>query len=213
MKIFSIDSPVYRSMVIMTEFLVLSICWFLGTLMGLGTTIGVSTVAACDVGMKIVKQEEGYVHRQFWKAYKSNLKQGIPLGLLNILAVYVVYLDFEFFNKTENASVFLLIAGMLSAVFFAACFVYAYPMTARYENTLPRILKNSFRICVRFYGRTFLLFLCLALELGVIFWNFRTMIFGLLFGPAALCLTVCLFAVPILNKLEAGAEEEKEKTE
>ena len=165
MKLFDIDGPLYKFMVALSNLVLLNFCWILGTVIGLGTTIGVSTVAACDVGMKIVKGEEGYIHKQFIKAYKANLKQGVPLGLLNLLAAYVVYLDFEFFNKIEDATIFLLIIGMLSFAYFAASFVYAYPITARYSNTIMKTLRNSFRMCTKYFGRTFLLIICLAIQI------------------------------------------------
>ena len=209
MKLFDIDGPLYKLMVAISNLVLLNFCWIIGTVIGLGTTIGVSTVAACDVGMKIVKGEEGYIHKQFIKAYKANLKQGIPLGLLNLLAVYAVYLDFEFFNKVENATIFLLIVGMFSAAFFAASFVYSYPITARYSNTLMKTMRNSFRICTKFFGRSFLMFLCLALEILAFLWNGKTIFLGFLFGPAGLVMTVCAFAVPIFKKIEKTSEEEQ----
>ena len=99
MKVFNIDGPIYRFMSTLTNIFVLNVCWILGTLIGLGTTVGVSTVAAFDVGLKMAENKEGYVARQFIQAYKKNLKQGIPLGLIALIASYTVYLDFELLDN------------------------------------------------------------------------------------------------------------------
>ena len=206
MKIFDIDVPLYKFMSTLTNVLVLNFCWIVGTLICLGTSIGVSTVAAFDIGMKMVKEEEGYIVRQFIKSWKANFKQGFPLGLITLFALYVVYLDFEIISKTD-ASIFLMMAGILSAAIFITSLLWAYPLTARYVNTLPKILKNSFRISTRYFGRTVALILILFIEILAFAWNLTTWMIALLIGPASLILTVSLFAVPIFKKLEKAAEE------
>ena len=193
----------------LTNIFILNMCWLLGTLIGLGTTVGVSTVAAFDVGLRMVKEEEGYIGKQYLKAYKSNFKQGFPLGLITLFALYVLYLDFEIINKTD-ASVLLIMAGILSAAVFITSLLWAYPLTARYVNKLPAILKNSFRISTRFFGRTVLVILCLFVEILAFAWNLTTWIIALIIGPASLVLTVCLFASPIFAKLEKAAAEAEE---
>ena len=62
-RLFEIDSPIYRFMSTLLNVLVLNICWLLGSLPIF--TIGISTIAACDVGLKMVEDKEGYVARQF----------------------------------------------------------------------------------------------------------------------------------------------------
>ena len=208
LKAFNIDGPLYRFMSTLTSILVLNFCWVIGTVIGLGTTIGVSTVAAFDVGLKMAENKEGYVARQFIEAYKKNLKQGIPMGLMSLVAMYTVYLDFEIFNKIPDASILLCIWGFLSGAVFFICFVYAYPLTARYVNTFRNTIKNSFRISVRYAGRTALLALILAIEVCAFIWNMTTFFIGLLFGPALLILTVSMFAMPIFRRIQKENTEE-----
>ena len=208
MKAFNIDGPLYRFMSTLTNILVLNFCWIIGTVIGLGTTIGVSTVAAFDVGLKMVENKEGYVIKQFIAAYKKNLKMGIPLGLVSLLAMYTVYLDFELFNKIPNASIFLCIWGFLSGAVFFICFVYAFPLTARYVNTFRNTIKNSFRISVRYAGRTAIMALVLAIEFCAFIWNLTTMFIGLLFGPALMILTVSMFSMPLFRKIQKANTEE-----
>ncbi|MCR5214255.1 MAG: DUF624 domain-containing protein [Eubacterium sp.] len=199
-KFFDIDSPIYKLMTTIMNFAVLNICWLLGSLLII--TIGPASVAACDVGLKMVDNEEGYIFRQFWKAFKSNLKQGIPLGIITFAAFYAVYLDFQIVNALENPSIFLIMGGILSGAIFVTGLIYAYPLTARYENTLPKIIKNSFRISTKYFIRTLLLIICLVVEILAFMWN-ETMIFiAVIIGPASIVLTICAFAKPIFKKLE-----------
>ena len=192
----------------LTNILVLNFCWVIGTVIGLGTTIGVSTVAAFDVGLKMAENKEGYIMRQFIQAYKKNLKQGIPLGLISLIAMYTVYLDFELFNKIPDATIFLCIWGFLSGAIFFACFVYAFPLSARYVNTFRNTIKNSFRISIRYYGRTAIMAVVLAIEVLAFMWNTTTVFIGLLFGPTLMILTVSMFSMPIFRKIQKENTEE-----
>ena len=211
MKIFDIDGPLYKFMLTLTNILKLNFCWILGTLIGLGTTVGVSTVAAFDVGLRMVRNEEGYIGKQFVRAWKSNFKQGFPLGLINLLAVYAVYLDLAIFHAMEDGPILLLIWGIFCGIFVTTSFIYAYPQTARYQNSLFKILKNSFRISTRFPLWTLLLIICLVVEVLSFLWNYTTNLFGILIGPAALILTISGFSMKIFEKVEANNKKLKEE--
>ncbi len=203
MKFFGIDSPLYKFMSTVLNVFLLSFCVIVGSIPII--TLGVSLVAGFDVGLKMVANEEGYIVKQFIKAYKNNLKQGIPLGLITLVCTYVVYLDTEIIRKVENVSIFAIMFMMVSAAVFTFTLLYAFALTARYENTLMRILKNSFRISMKFFVRTLALVVLLALETAAFLWNFTTIFIGIILGPALMILTVCLFARPIFRKLEGDA--------
>lgn len=208
MKVFSIDGPIYKLMTAITSAFLLTLCWLVGTVIGLGLTVGVSTIACCDVGLKMVEGKEGYVVRQFIQAYRKNLRHGIPMGILAVISFYTVYLDFEIFRKIEDASIFLLIWGFLSLAIFFCCFVYAFPLSARYENTFLGTIKNSFRISTRYAGRTAIMGVCIVVILLAFQWNLTTMLIGLIIGPAAIILTVCSFSMPIFKKIQKQNTED-----
>ena len=203
MKFFGIDSPLYKFMTTILNVFLLSFCVIVGSIPIV--TLGASIVAGFDVGLKMVANEEGYIVRQFIKAYRNNLKQGIPLGLIVLLCTYVIYLDIEIIRKVENVSIFAIMFMMVSAAVFTFTLLYAFALTARYENTLMRILKNSFRIFMKFFVRTLALVFLLVVEVLAFMWNYTTIFIGIILGPALMILTVCLFARPIFRKLEGDA--------
>ena len=206
MKMFDIDGPLYRFMTTLMN--ILSMCWLVGTIIGLGLTIGVSTVAASHIGLKMVDNREGYIVKQFIKSYKKNLKQGLPLGIMAVIAFYTVYMDFELFNKIEDATIFLLIWGFLSGAIFFCGFVYSFALSARYVNTLKNTITNSFRIATRYFGRTFLLLIILVIESAAFIWNMMMIFIGFIIGPACIILTVCMFAGPIFKDIKKKNTED-----
>lgn len=174
-------------------------------------TVGAATVAAYSVTLKMVDEQEGYVARQFVRAFKENWRQGIPMGLLALFCSYAVYLDFELQRVAEGDSTMFLIFGIIAAFVFGMSFIYAFPLSARYENTLIGTLKNSVNIATRYFLRTLLLAAVLAVEIIVFIFNYTTLFFCLLIGPACIMLTVSGFALYFFKEIEKepGAVQEK----
>ena len=200
MSFFSPEGPLYRFISRFWDMVKLSILWLVFSLPII--TIGASTVAVFSVTMKMIDESEGYVAHQFVKAFKANLRNGIPLGLLFIACVEVVNFDFQMFQRGEGNPIMPLIFGIIALFVFMMGFVYAFPLSARYENTLFRTIKNSADIATRYFVRTLSLFFILFVEVMLIFFNLTTIFIGALIGPACICLTISGYAVPFFREIE-----------
>ena len=162
---FSTDSKLYRFMCRLTDVLKLNLLWIIFSLPVV--TLGISTIAASAVSLKIAEGQEGYIARDFIKAFKENWKQGIPMSFITLICIWTVYLDFQLFNKAEEHEVMFLIIGIVAAYLFTFSLLYVYPLLARYENTIFNSLKNSFQnsdVVMRLGGDEFAVFACDILE-------------------------------------------------
>lgn len=198
MKFFSVDSAFYKFIVRLWDLIQLNFCWLLCSLPVV--TAGASTVAACSVALKMAEDTEGYIVRSFFKAFRENLKGGIPLGLLTMVAVYAVYLDFQFWGATE--SVVFLVMGIVAIFVFVMGLLYAFPLMARYENGFIKTLKNSYDISTRFFLQTLLTVFIVAVEIVLFLWNTTLLFIGLIVGPAVVIYTVCAFAIRLFRQIE-----------
>ena len=81
-------------------------------------------------------------------------------------------------------------------------FLYAFPLSARYENTLLATMKNGIKIATKFFVRTIFLIAILAIEVMIFIWNHTTLLFGILIGPACFMLTVSGFAMYCFRQIE-----------
>lgn len=202
MNFFSVDGPLYKFMSTLWDVIKLNVLWLLFSLPVV--TIGASTVAVFCVTNKMSEDKEGYVGRQFLQAFKENWKQGVPMGLFCLLCAYVLYLDTEIYRVSE--SVVVLIVGIISAVYFVSAFIYAFPLLARYENTVIQTLKNSIRITMRYFPRTIALVIVLAIEIFLFMFNNTTLFFLLLIGPVCIIYTISGFAMYIFRQIEKDNE-------
>ena len=200
MKLFSVDSPVYKFLSKFLDVVKLNFFWILFSIPVI--TVGASTVAAMSVGLKMVDDEEGYIGKNFLKAFKENWKLGTILWMITVVAVYAIYLDFQLFEAVENNPIIFLIIGMASIALAVAALIYSYPLTARYENTLINTIQNSINISRKYLGNTLLLVIILAVEYIVFNFNKTMLFFGIILGPGCMIFTIAAFSKRIFQKIE-----------
>ncbi len=192
MKFFGPDGPLYKFIQTLVDLIKINFLWILFSIPVV--TMGGATIAAFDITMQMAGEEEGHVGRDFIASFRRNFKCGIPYGLLLILCCYVVWLDFSLFNQIEGNPMILLVMGMVAAFVFLLSFLFAFPLQARYENTLLKTLKNSADICTKFFLRTLSLVIVLFVEIVLIYWNEVTLFVGILIGPACIIYTISGYA-------------------
>jgi uncharacterized membrane protein YesL len=200
MKFFSVDSPLYRFLSRFLDILKLNFMWLLFCIPII--TIGASTVAAMSVALKMVDDEEGYIGKGFIKAFKENWRQGTILFIITVVAAYAVYLDFQLFNAVEGNPIIFLIVGIVSCFIVVLSLVYAYPLIARYENTIVKTIQNSFEISKRYFPRTLFLIIIVLFELFIFQYNSTMLFFGILIGPAFIIFTIAAFSKRTFQQIE-----------
>ncbi len=200
MKFFSVDSPVYKFLSKFLDVVKLNFFWILFSIPVI--TVGASTVAAMSVGLKMVDDEEGYIGKNFLKAFKENWKQGTILWVITVVAVYAIYLDFQLFEAVDNNPIIFLIIGMASIALAVVALIYSYPLAARYENTLINTIQNSINISRKYLGKTLLLVIILAVEYIVFNFNKTMLFFGIILGPGFMIFTIAAFSKRIFQEIE-----------
>ena len=200
MKFFSVDSPLYRFLSRVLDILKLNFLWILGSLPVF--TIGASTTAAISVALKLADDEEGYIATSYFEAYKANFKQGVPMGLIFLVAWYAVYLDFQLFGAVKNNPVILLIIGMVSVFLVIIAMIYSFPLLARYENTVVRTIRNSMDISRKYFGKTLILVILVAAEVLIFQYNSTMIFLGILFGPGFIIYTVAAVSKRVFLQIE-----------
>mgnify|MGYP002509672198 FL=1 len=213
MKFFSVDSPLYRFLSKLLDVIRLNFLWILFSIPLV--TIGASTVAALSVALKMADDEEGYIGRSFLKAFRENWKQGTVLWLITLVALYAIYLDFQFFEALEGNPMIFLLVGILSIVVVVSALLYAYPLAARYENTLFRTIQNSIDITRRYVGRTLFLVFVLSLEFLLFQFNQTMLFFAILLGPGFMIYTLAAFSKKtfLLIEKENGTPQDPQNKE
>lgn len=195
MSFFSAEGAFYKFISRFWDMVKLNFLWVIFSIPIV--TMGAATVAAHSVALKMIDEQEGYIGRQFWKSFKENFKQGTILGIITLICLYSLYLDFQL---TDNLA--FLIVGIIAAFLFFSAFVYAYPLMARYENTVLGTIKNSLRITMRYLVRTLIMLAVLITEWFIFNMSKITMLIGFLVGFGVVILTISGFAMSFFRTIE-----------
>lgn len=170
-------------------------------------TIGASTCAAYSVTLKMVDEEEGYIGRQFVKAFKDNFKQGTIMWLITAPSIYLDFLMFQFILKGDDVHFLIIVGEIIYTSLVVTSNLYTYPLIARYENKLINMIKNSMAISVQFFGKTIFLCFLILIEVLLILWNKWTLFVGILIGPEFIIYTVSGISKRIFQKIEKGTSQ------
>lgn len=210
-KFFSVDSGLYKFMSRLWDMLKLNFMWVVCSIPII--TMGAATTAAYTVTLKMVDEEEGYVCGPFWKEFKANIKKGSIMGVIMLIALYALYLDFQLFQVVEKYRFVFLAVFVIGAVLAATHFIYAFPLQARYENSIINTMRNSFRISLKYFPKTIFLIIALIIEFIIFFQlNWTLLFFGILLGPACFILTISGFARQFFRNIERENEIREEET-
>lgn len=82
--IFNLDAPIWTFMGEIADIIILGLLWWCCCL-GI-VTIGASTTALYYVLGKKIRKEQTYVAKDFFKSFRQNLKQSVPLSVLITIA-------------------------------------------------------------------------------------------------------------------------------
>lgn len=114
-------------------------------------TIGASITSTYCVAMKIVKNEDTYIAKQFFKSFKENFKVSTIVWMLIMIVVGVLILDFHISNLISSkviSSILKFIVTMVSIIILFNI-TYVFPIISKFDNTIKNIIVNSTLISIQ----------------------------------------------------------------
>ena len=172
------DNIIVRALSKICDMVCLNILWLICSIPIV--TIGASTTALYTIMLKMVKNEEGYIFRGFFKAFKSNFKQSTIMWIVILLLGIVCWIDYRVAGVMPGMGgsimriIFLLLGFILLSVT-----IYIFPLTARYENTIRNTVRNALILTVGKLPYTILMVVVTAGAVIASLWNSATLMFAI----------------------------------
>jgi uncharacterized membrane protein YesL len=146
-NIFEEGSPVQRFLNKMADLLILNIITMLMCLPII--TAGAALTAMHYVLLKIVRGEEGYVVKTFFRAFKENLLQGTILWIIMVVVYAALFVDWRILRMQGNEfPVFMNILLLAAVIIIYLISLYVFPILSRYQNTVPGTIKAALTMSV-----------------------------------------------------------------
>ena len=149
-RIFSLDSPLFSFLSKVADLILLNILTLICCLPIV--TVGASMTALHYVVLKMVRDEESYIVRSYFKSFKQNFKQATIIWLI-LLLVGAVLIGDRFSNWIRIALFTVIIIVLLAAM-------HLFPVLSRFDNTIKNTFKNSFFMGILTLPKTILMLLC-----------------------------------------------------
>ncbi|MCL2373436.1 MAG: DUF624 domain-containing protein [Defluviitaleaceae bacterium] len=175
---FSMDGAFSKYGGLLADTLILSIMWLVFSLPIV--TVGAATTAIFYVTTRRIADREGYITRDFWRAFKSNFFRATGLWLLVMAAGFAIWYNISLLTTTLDVAamggwaVIMLPMQLVFVVQLVFATIYIFPITARFEMGFVQTIKNSFYMANRHLLTSIL---CAALLVAVIFISGMTIIF------------------------------------
>lgn len=188
-RIFNLDSPVFRSLSRIADLIYLNILTLLCCIPIV--TAGASMTALNYVVLKMVRNEEGYLTRSFFKSFKENFRQSTIIWVI-ILAVFALIAGDFFILKYAVMEFPSWIKTALMAIVIILLFglMHVFPVLARFDNTIINTFKNSFLMGILSFPKTVLMMIFWVIPIVIALSVYQILPLVLMLGisgPAYMC--------------------------
>ena len=141
--LFSADGKLAQVLGKAADLVILNVLWIVCSIPVV--TAGAAAAAFYTVALKMIKNEESYVFRSFFQAFKENFKQATAVTLILLAVAAVLGCDFYVCTKMgleEARPLFILFCVVAVFVYMGSC--YMFPVMAFFENSTKKVFKNSY---------------------------------------------------------------------
>lgn len=181
MKVFSYDSPVWKFMGRLLDFLVLTLLWVITSLPII--TIGVSTTTVYYITLKMTENQDGYLVPMYFKTFKKLFGEAFKNSILLILIGILLSGDVMICYWNKSPVFTMLLAAFVVIMLLYVCIVtYFFPVMARVNESLSGLLKTSFYLSIKYLSWTILLVVipaCIVITGIFVFWPLLLISVGL----------------------------------
>ena len=172
-KWFDIESPLIQFLNKVADLMWLNILTLLCCIPII--TVGASLTSAHYVALKLHRNEEGYITKDFFRSFKMNFKQSTAIWMIILLVLIVFSADFYIMNNVEEVKIpsALQVVIMAIAILFLFMVLWVFAVQAKFVNTVTKTIKNAFALSVIQIPRTILMVILYVLPYVLCIFSLR----------------------------------------
>ena len=162
----------------------------------------------------MVRNEEAYIFRSFFKSFRQNFKQATIIHLIMLVAAALLFLDTNIVKAMgEPASSIMSVIFAVFTLLYAMILLYLYPILSKFYNSVKNTFRNAVLMSIRHLPYTILMLIICILPILIFFVpslqiQMTLILLFIMFGFAVIAYCNSFFLVKIFDKYIP--EEEKE---
>lgn len=209
MKIFDLDSPLMNVLNKMADLMWLNILTLICCIPVI--TAGAALTYMHYVALKIVRNEESYITRSFFKSFKTNFRQATLIWLLLMLVAAILGGDYYIITKSGmQFSQVLVVLIMAAGVLVICTSLYVFPVLAKFDNTIMGTIRNAFIMSILQLPKTVVMFVMAFFPLIIYLVSLRLIPIIFLFGFSLPAYASAMLYNKFFQKLEDQLLSEQE---
>ena len=168
-KIFDLDSPLIRFLNKVADLLWLNILTVVCCIPII--TAGAAFTALHYCCLKLVRGEEGYITKDFFKSFKLNFKQSTIIWIIVFVTGLILGFDFYIIvNGIAGGTAYAIRIGLLIAsILYVFTVLYVFPLQSHFYNPIKMTIKNAFMMSLTLLPKTVLMVIYAALPLALVY--------------------------------------------
>ncbi len=181
MKFFDFDGPLIQFLNKMADIMWLNILTLICCIPVF--TIGASFTAMHYTALKMVRNEEGYITRDFFRSFKQNFVQSTLIWLIMLVVGGFLAGDYYILNKTDIEVGNIVKTALWTIVLFASfTAIMVFPVQAKFSNSIMGTIKNAFVIGAIQFPKTILMIIMFFFPVIIYIISIRILPIAFLFG-------------------------------
>lgn len=159
------------------DLIILNILWLLTSIPVV--TLGAATAALYSVLLSAAEKKEGYIVRDYWKAFRRNFKQSTIVWLFLLFLGACLWFDLTLIGVVPGLfrQIGTVVLGAVLIFYFMEC-IFVFPLIAKFENSTGNMIKNALLIPVSRLPYALMILFMTGAAIIVTFLNQRTIMIG-----------------------------------
>lgn len=204
-NLFSLDNKFFEILGKIADIVILNLLCIISCLPII--TIGSSITATYSVTMKMIKDEETYIVKDFIKRFKENFKASTIIWSIMLIIGAVLAFDFYISKLILNESIsnVLQLVFTMITIIYIFTLSYVFPIQSKFENTIRNTMINSIFISIQNLPCTIIIVVLnlsplLLISLFINYWG-QIIFFYTVIGFGMITYVNSIFFEKIFNKL------------
>lgn len=154
-NIFNLDNRFFTFMGKVADVMILNLLFIITSIPII--TIGTSLTALYSVSLKQSSGTSSYIAKEYFFAWKTNFKQSTIMWIFSLIAFTLLFMNLTL--KTDGTtSLVMRFIMILSMILYLMISLYAFPLLAKFDNTIKHTIVNAFLMSLRHFLTTCTLF-------------------------------------------------------
>lgn len=211
-KLLDLDSPFMSALYKASDLIIVNVLYIICCIPVV--TIGAATAALYYTTLKIAEDRGSSVVKSYFHSFRDNFRQGTIIWFLTLFAGIILGLDFYIlylFEAGGSKAVRVLLMVPVIALAFTVC--YAFPLLARFENTVKGTIVNAFLLSICNLPKTIAAVVLNIIPIGILYFSLRFVPFTFLIGFSGTAFLNSLLFLKVFERIMPKEEPEEALTE